>query len=283
MRYLLVLTFIIFAIRSSAQNQALCYEISNARLGIENSYLFATMHVMEEDHFFFPKKISKLLKRTEALCLEVKEISSKSMNPALLFDSTFSIKRYCDSNDWERLTIWAKETLLLNPKQFETIFRHAKPFLVLQFILSTSLPKNTKSHEIELEKMANSRTLRLLELEGVEAQYAIFDAIPYADQLTFIFDALKNTSELELDLLEMQEIYVQQKLQELCAYAINGFLKDYRTLFLDDRNKKWITKMENMMASQPTFFAVGAGHLCGENGLIELLKREGYTFKEITL
>ena len=41
--------------------------------------------------------------------------------------------------------------------------------------------------------------------------------------------------------------------------------------------------MENMMASQPTFFAVGAGHLCGGNGLIELLKREGYTLKEIKL
>ena len=73
MRCLLVLTFIIFAIPSSAQDQALFYEISNERLGIENSYLFGTMHVMEEDHFFFPKKISKLLNYLH-LCLPRKII-----------------------------------------------------------------------------------------------------------------------------------------------------------------------------------------------------------------
>lgn len=49
-------------VQLSAQKQSLCYEITNPQLGTKTSYLFGTMHVMEESSFFFPKKISKLLK-----------------------------------------------------------------------------------------------------------------------------------------------------------------------------------------------------------------------------
>ena len=44
-------------VQLSAQNQSLCYEITNPQLGTKTSYLFGTMHVMEESSFFFPKKI----------------------------------------------------------------------------------------------------------------------------------------------------------------------------------------------------------------------------------
>jgi uncharacterized protein YbaP (TraB family) len=47
--------------------------------------------------------------------------------------------------------------------------------------------------------------------------------------------------------------------------------------FLDERNKKWIERMEERMEQKPVFFAVGAGHLLGENGLIQLLRNSGYT------
>jgi len=35
--------------------------------------------------------------------------------------------------------------------------------------------------------------------------------------------------------------------------------------------------MQKMMGNQITFFAVGAGHLGGNNGVVNLLKAEGYT------
>jgi hypothetical protein len=38
-----------------------------------------------------------------------------------------------------------------------------------------------------------------------------------------------------------------------------------------------------MMTEKSTFFAVGAGHLCGQNGLISLLKKEGFKLKVIKL
>ena len=40
--------------------------------------------------------------------------------------------------------------------------------------------------------------------------------------------------------------------------------------------------MKTMMAEMPTFFAVGAGHLAGQKGVINLLRKEGYTLTPLS-
>ena len=39
--------------------------------------------------------------------------------------------------------------------------------------------------------------------------------------------------------------------------------------------------MPAMMAEQPTLFAVGAAHLCGEQGVLKLLEKAGYTVEGV--
>lgn len=46
---------------------------------------------------------------------------------------------------------------------------------------------------------------------------------------------------------------------------------------LDNRNKAWIEKMPAIMKDAPTLFVVGAGHLPGNNGVLNLLKQAGYS------
>ncbi len=50
---------------------------------------------------------------------------------------------------------------------------------------------------------------------------------------------------------------------------------------IDERNKNWVALMPKIMKEKPTLFVVGAGHLFGENGVLELLKQAGYTIKAI--
>jgi uncharacterized protein YbaP (TraB family) len=48
-----------------------------------------------------------------------------------------------------------------------------------------------------------------------------------------------------------------------------------------NRNADWLTKMPAIMKAAPTFFAVGAGHLPGEKGVLQLLKNAGYTVEGV--
>jgi len=50
---------------------------------------------------------------------------------------------------------------------------------------------------------------------------------------------------------------------------------------LNNRNKNWVKKLKTIMHERPVTIAVGAGHLPGKNGVIELLRKEGYTVKPV--
>ena len=50
---------------------------------------------------------------------------------------------------------------------------------------------------------------------------------------------------------------------------------------ITDRNHRWVEAMPEIMAAKPTLFVVGAGHLPGGEGVIELLRAEGYKVKAV--
>ena len=50
----------------------------------------------------------------------------------------------------------------------------------------------------------------------------------------------------------------------------------FEDILLTNRNKNWVKKIKPIMDSKNLFIAVGAGHLGGEQGLIDLLRKEGY-------
>lgn len=58
-------------------------------------------------------------------------------------------------------------------------------------------------------------------------------------------------------------------------------LPEERAAMLDNRNADWLTKMPAIMKDKPTLFAVGAGHLLGENGVLNLLRKAGYTVEPV--
>jgi uncharacterized protein YbaP (TraB family) len=57
----------------------------------------------------------------------------------------------------------------------------------------------------------------------------------------------------------------------------------FNVRFIDERNVTWVKKMIPMISSQSILFALGAGHLGGENGVLNLLRKEGYTLTPISL
>jgi uncharacterized protein YbaP (TraB family) len=58
--------------------------------------------------------------------------------------------------------------------------------------------------------------------------------------------------------------------------------KEYERLLYQDRNEGMATKVIAMLeGSEPTFVAVGAGHLLGPTGLVELLQAKGYKLRRL--
>lgn len=81
----------------------------------------------------------------------------------------------------------------------------------------------------------------------------------------------------------MLNVYKNQELQKLAVMMNDSIFGDTngQELLLDRRNKNWVDQLEKIMKGSSVFIAVGAGHLPGNSGVIELLKKRGYTVRPL--
>jgi uncharacterized protein YbaP (TraB family) len=105
----------------------------------------------------------------------------------------------------------------------------------------------------------------------------------------FMKDLKKGKLDASKEMKKMVDFYKNQDLQGLYLFMIESF-QDDRTMeesnelknrMLDQRNKQWIPKLENWMKQKTLFVAVGAGHLAGEQGVLQLLKNQGYIVEPV--
>ncbi len=250
------------------------------------SYLFGTMHLMGEENFYLPKEVKKKLIESKELYLEITEESAKNLNPKLLQNEEVNFIVSLDGAQKSALFQWAKEDLMMDENQFEQNFKNAKPFLIYQFILQTSLPENLRSQEKELESWAKKDGgISILGLETVEEQLSFFDSIGWENQIDLIMNTLKNKKNAKEDFLKLQALYLSQNLEKINEEVLKdeADIANFNAVFIEQRNKNWALKLNNKLNSEALFIAVGAAHLGGKDGLIQLLIEAGFQLSSIAL
>jgi hypothetical protein len=120
-------------------------------------------------------------------------------------------------------------------------------------------------------------------------QYMLFEGLEEPKQAFAAFDSLQRLYQVE-DLMrgvrsgfaeyhDLLQMYRDQDVEAMYKVSVeNGKL--YQLLVLA-RNEAWLGKLRKLIHSQPTFVAVGAAHLGGPTGLIELLAQQGYTVQPV--
>jgi uncharacterized protein YbaP (TraB family) len=185
----------------------------------------------------------------------------------------------------DSLCSWAKIQLFMDKDQFITNFSKAKPFLIYQLILQNELPNSLQSQEIKMEEMlATKKKKSTIGLETIESQLALFDSLPIYSQINLIMTELADVSNVLTNFKRTQENYLVQDVDKIHEELMKDITDPYFNFkFIDERNAIWIEKIKKLTANQSILFAVGAGHLGGENGVLNLLKKEGFTITPIEL
>jgi uncharacterized protein YbaP (TraB family) len=266
---------------SQIEKKSLLWEVKNKE-GKTCSYLFGTIHAIEESKFYFPKKLEKIASKCDAICLEISDltVNAPSMDKLIMTDK--SLGEIFTKSQLDSVYQWAEKYLLMKPKQFDENFGQVKPFLLLQFILKSSLPESTKSYELVFEEQAKKNKQKVLGLETVDFQLNLFDKMPISEQVKMVMETLKEEENAKKKFEEMQQIYLEQNLDQLFRLTKEESTSLNRS-FLEDRNIDWIPKIENMMKDKVVFIAVGAAHLAGPEGIIELLINQGYQVSSVNI
>jgi uncharacterized protein YbaP (TraB family) len=134
--------------------------------------------------------------------------------------------------------------------------------------------------EKQLVRKAAADHKEITGFETLEEQLGLLDGMSYPDQARFLEVTLEEMDQLETqtdDMLSAWRSGNAKKLGDLLSEEYKVAPALYRTL-VADRNKRWMPQLEKLLNSDKDYLVVvGALHLVGNGGLLELAKARGYT------
>ncbi len=278
---LILFTTILQAQKDTTEN-SLLWEISGN--GIEKpSYIFGTIHLIPKNDYFFTDVMKEKFNTCEKLLLEtdINLSLAEQINVAkqIMLPPGKTLYDYISKKDSVKFKNYLTDTLKISKSTYNKILK-VKPLFGSSLIISELVGK-TKTYEQELNKQAKKNRMKVSGLETLQFQMNLVNDISIEDQIKMLFDGELSENPLET-YNEMVEVYKKQdlnKLKELIdADDSTAKLGDK---FLSDRNKDWISEIEKSVTEAPVFIAVGAGHLAGNNGILNLLKEKGYELKPV--
>lgn len=253
------------------------------------SYLYGTIHMIDSEDYFLPSGTLSAIDESDRVVFEI------DMNEMSDMGSMMSLMGKAFMSDGQTLRD------LLNEDEYKLVEDHFSkmglPLMMLQRIKPAFLTVfaydidpngmengSIKSYEMEFFKMANDASKPVAGLETIEFQMGVFDSIPYPDQAKMLVDAIKGGNTDDDQFKVMVDMYKAQNINDMVAMisedeSMGG---DNEDILLTGRNKNWIPVMADMMLKDKVFFAVGAGHLAGPNGVINLLRTHGYTLTPVS-
>ncbi len=281
---LLMLGFFIGKQIAKAQNatQSLLWEISGKGLK-QPSYLFGTFHVLCPQDLLLTEVIKNKLKTSEQLVLELDmddPTLMTEMQKGMVMPQGKTLKEYLKGKDYTLVEQFFKDSLGIPLDAVATF----KPFMLSTMLYPKYLGCQTASWEMTLVQLAKEKNAEVLGLETVEEQMKTIDYLPYQAQAKSLLESITDYHKGKSEIQEMLALYKSQDIEKMYAVSIEYFRKEMQGMekvMLDNRNRNWIPKIEKMSKEKPTFFAVGAAHLGGETGVINLLRKQGYTVRPI--
>lgn len=267
----------------TVEENSLLWKISGKDLTIP-SYLYGTIHLIDSEKFFLSDSARAFIDKAKMVTFEInmEDMMDLSAQMGLL------MKAFMEDGKTLRDLLSEEDYKLVND-HFEKIgmplflLERIKPLFLTVLASGDMSPGALNSgemvsYEIEIMKLAEEGKKKMGGLETMEFQMSVFDSIPYDAQAAMLVQSIKSTNAGDEEFVKMMNLYLNQDINGMVEMmGEEEGIGEYEDLLLVTRNKNWIPVMGEMMKQQQTFFAVGAGHLGGESGVIALLRKEGYT------
>ncbi|MBC7849770.1 MAG: TraB/GumN family protein [Chitinophagaceae bacterium] len=246
------------------------------------SYLFGTMHILCAEDARVSENLKSVIKKSARVYFEIDMDDMTQMMSAMKYlrmNDGVKLSDLLTADEYTRVENHLKKSS--TPMPISMINRF-KPYFI-SGLLSEQMMNCKKKNGMEelIMKEAGAIDRPIFGLETVEYQAGLFDSIPYDKQAKELVTYIDSMENYKKSTAEMVDVYKKQDLERMDSLTrvSEPGLNEYMDLLLYNRNKRWVQQMPLIMRESTTLFAVGAGHLPGTDGVIKLLRRNGYTVK----
>lgn len=263
--------------------QSLLWRIDGNNLSTP-SYIYGTIHLISRDDFHFGQQLKHTLVNADKIAFEIELDQSAMMKAAMgmFFKGDTVIGDFLTPAQMDTLSAFFQDTLGVSAMEWMS-YQKMKPFALSQLYLTSMLGEAPLSFELEFKTIADSLGIPILGLESVEDQLAVIDGMPMERQIDMVMSSVHEYGTAAEDFGQLVDYYKRQEIDSLYQLMSVDYdeIMEFSDSFLDQRNQNWIPVIESLIAEGSVFIAVGAGHLPGDQGVIQLLKEAGYTLTPI--
>lgn len=256
-----------------------------------SAYLFGTVHAGKKEWFPLPAPIEQAFAESSVLVVEADVTNFEAMSKGVSsmgYAPPDELSKHVPPEDYERFR--AQLTRMGIP---EKNAKAMKPFPAASMLMFAEwehagfLPQF--GVDAYLITKAKALKKKVVEIEGVEAQAAIMDSLTeeehrraFAGTLQALEQGLiANQLDGMIKAWQSGDAFLMLELSRRYNEKIPG-AREMEEKFIWSRHEAMLAKIENWLnhSSERHFIAVGALHLAGRRGLVELLRAKGYLVRQ---
>jgi hypothetical protein len=300
-----ILTLICAVMMSLAANAQVLYKISGNGLK-KTSYVIGTVHVMKGSFVDSIPGANRVLSEVEQVCgeLDMQYISNQDtalvLAQMLMLPADSAANKVLTEEELDKLCRVVNENYnidLKNP-QFASLLQFYPLMMMLtvgqlsemmKLQQAMAEGKATETPEpimdIYLQQKAQGMSKPVIGLESYTFQVKLLTSLfemPIREQYLGMIESFQKKEDGVKIVQGIVDAYKTFNLDRISQTlkASDGFENVANRVF-DSRNENWAQKMPSIMSEKSTLFAVGAGHLVGDKGILNLLKKQGYKVKAV--
>jgi uncharacterized protein YbaP (TraB family) len=255
-----------------------------AKHGTAPSHLLGTIHSADPRVVRLRPAVQNALDRSDRFVMEME------MDSAVMTDFGASML-LTDGSDLESLlgaTLYSQVIGAMTDFGLpEMAVRNLKPWAVMA-LLSMPKPSPEPILDLVLREHAVTAGKPTAGLETAQEQLAVFDGLSIPDQISLLKMTLAHLPALPRMFDQLVQAYAADDLKSIADLAEEyqrggdtGAVQRFTLRLNDERNHRMVARMAPYLEQGSSFIAVGALHLAGPAGLLQLLRTNGYTVTSI--
>lgn len=274
-----------------AQPRAFLWEVTRPGAPDKPLYLTGSVHLGRPGQFVFPPSMEAALARSQAL---VVELDPDKAPPAQTQQLVMSLGLFTPPDTLSAHL--SPETRALLPEALQRVglpsaaVERMRPWLVSITISVLEMQKAGYSEAGGIDRLLLTKSRgskRIVELETLEGQMHMLAGFPDELQDLMLREQLKNSEMTAVSMAQVATAWEGGDPDVLAKVLFTQkddpvYKPFYEALFFA-RNRQMADKMAALVDSPETHFVVvGAGHLVGEGGLLDLMARKGFQVRQLS-
>jgi uncharacterized protein YbaP (TraB family) len=244
------------------------------------SYLFGTMHILCADEARLSKTLVQSIRDCDLVYFEIKLDDIAALVKSMQYMQMKGGKKLSDlltESEYQKVKKYFEAHS--SPLLPFSLLERFKPLLISSLIEEEGMDCKTTQMELLIMKEAQAWDKRIQGLETASFQAGLFDSIPYEKQAKDLLNYIDSLPQYKNMTNGLSKAYHDQDLDKIDDLTQTGDpgIGNYLDLLLYGRNRKWVEELDSLMQERSLLVAVGAGHLPGTQGVINLLREKGYT------